>query len=43
MQFVSIGDSLNEMSDPVFWKKKYEKLSSAEVAQRVVMVIKNIC
>ena len=25
MQIVSSGDSLHEMSKPVFWKKKYEK------------------
>ena len=35
------GDSLHEMSNPAFWKKKkdkYHQLSSAELAQRVVMV-----
>ena len=32
MKIVSIGDDLNEMSSPVFWKKleKYFKMSSAE-------------
>ena len=38
MQSVSLGNSLHEMSNPIFWKKleKYFKLSSAEFAQRVV-------
>ena len=40
MQIVSIGDNLHEMSNHVFWEnKKYVTyLSSAEFAQRVVMV-----
>ena len=46
MQIVSSGDSLHEMSNPVFWKKKNKKNSikflSAEIAQRVVMIKKNV-
>ena len=41
---VSSGDSLHEMSNPIFSKKKEKKnitnLSSAELAQRVVKVNK---
>ena len=46
MQTVSNGDSLHEMSNPVFWKKtrqkkkqeKYHQFASAELGQRVVKV-----
>ena len=40
MQTVSIGDSLHEMSNPVFWEKlgKYTNFWSAELAQRVVKI-----
>ena len=42
---MQIRDNLHEMSEPVFWKKKKNKkniisLLSAEIAQRVVKVIK---
>ena len=30
MQIVSSGDNLHEMSKPIFWEKKYFKMSSAE-------------
>ena len=37
MQIVSNGDSMHEMSNPVFWKKKIRKniinVSTAEIAQ----------
>ena len=43
MQIVSIGDSLHEMSNPVYWEKKENyHSSSAELAQRVVKVKKDI-
>ena len=41
MQIVSIGDSLHEMSDPVFWEKNKKNIinfSSAEFAHRVVKI-----
>ena len=40
MQIVSIGDNLHEMSNAVFRKNKKNitKLSSAELAKRVVKV-----
>ena len=45
MHIVSNGDNLHEMSNPIFWGKKYENitnLSSAELAQKVVKVkVKN--
>ena len=41
---MQIRDNLHEMSEAVFWKKKNKKniisLLSAEIAQRVVKVIK---
>ena len=41
MQIVSTGDNLHEISKPIFSKKNKKnivKLSSAELAQRVVKV-----
>ena len=40
MQIVALEDSLNEMLSPIFWenKKNVNKLSSAELAQRVEKV-----
>ena len=40
MHTVSSGDSLHEMSNPVFWqKKKNINLSSAKLAKRVIKLI----
>ena len=43
MQIVSNGDTLHEMSNPVFWKnKKTISLSSAEWAKRDIWSMKKI-
>ena len=44
MQNISLGDNLQELSSPVFWKKNNKKkiiinLSSADSAQRLGKVI----
>ena len=43
MQIVSLGDNLHEMVNPIFWENDSNiiSLSSAELAQGVVMVNKN--
>ena len=41
MQIVSIGDNLHEMSNSMKNKKNITKMSSAELAQRVVKVKRN--
>ena len=36
---MSNGDSLHEMSKPVFWKKKYRKYSSISSAENLPRVV----